>query len=114
MASSNTNTKLTKKRHSFFSHYFSTKNLSIFRNKSSINDISKNSKLYQSHHDINSEQRQTPICISRGWLKKRSSQRPISLDLDIIKDFLINNNEHFIEQQQPPPRYQKHPGTIID
>ncbi len=113
MASTDSNTNLAKKRNSFLSHILSTKNLSIFRNKSSINDISKNSKLYQSHHDINSEQRQIPICISRGWLKKRSSQRPISLDLDIVKDFLINNNEHFIEQQ-PPPRYQKYPGTIID
>jgi len=111
MASTNSNTNLAKKRNSFFSHFLSTKNLSIFRNKSLRNDISKNTKLYQSHLDINSEQTQIPVCISRGWLKKRS-QRPISLDLDIVKDFLINNNENFIEQQ--PPTYQKQFGTIID
>jgi hypothetical protein len=103
MASSNTNTKLTKKRHSFFSHYFSTKNLSIFRNKSS--------KHYQSQIDINSQQTQIPICISRAW-SKRHLQRPSSFDLDHFKNFLINNNEHFIEQQ--PKLLQKQCGTIID
>jgi hypothetical protein len=110
MASTNSNINLSKKRHSFFSYFLSTKNLSIFRNKSSTtNDLSKNSKHYQSQINIHSEQTQIPVCISRGWLKKRS-QRPISLDLDLVKDFLVNNEGHSIEQQP----FRKHLGTIMD
>ena len=114
MASTNTSTNSSKKRHSFFSHFLSTKNLSIFRNnKSSTNEIFKDTKHYQSQMDIHSEQNRVPLCIRRGWLRKQS-QRPISLDLDLVKDILINNHEHVIEQQQPiSSAYKKHLGTII-
>jgi hypothetical protein len=105
MASTGSNTNLAKKRHSFLSHFLSTKNLSIFRSKSPTNNLSNDAKHYQSHIDIPSEQTSIPLCISRGWLK-RHSQRPISLDLD-----LINNNGNFIEQHQFDP---KHVGTIRD
>ena len=33
-----------------------------------------------------------PVCIGRGWLRKRLP-RPISLDFDLIKDILINNDD---------------------
>lgn len=108
MASTNNDRNSSKKRHSFLSQFLSTKNLSIFRTKSSANDIYKNSKQYQSQVDINSEQTQIPICISRGWLKKHS-QRPMSLDLELVKDLLINNNE-----QPSSPLFQKHRGMILD
>lgn len=114
MASSNSNRNSSKKRHSFFSQFLSTKNLSIFRHKSSTNDTFKDSKQYQSEIDITSDQTQVPICISRGWVKKHS-QRPISLDLELVKDLLISNhnNEHFIEQTSPIS-YKKHFGTNKD
>jgi hypothetical protein len=102
MASNGSSTNLAKKRHSFLKHFLSTKNLSIFRTKSPTNDI----KLYQSHDNIHSEQTSIPVCISRGWLK-RHAPRPISFDLDLIKDSIINNND----QQQS---YQIHCGTIKD
>jgi hypothetical protein len=104
MASTNSNTNLSKKRHSFFGYFFSTKNLSIFRNKSSTNDSSKK---YQSTTDINSEQTSIPVCISRGWLKKQT-QRPSSLDLDLVKDLLINNDGQQLQLSQ------ENLGTIMD
>jgi len=103
MASTDSTAMSSKKRNIFFGHLLATKNLSIFRSRSPIMDnpieISKDSKLYKSQLNINCEQKSIPICISRGWLKKRS-QRPISLDLDLVKDLLINNDGHLIELQQ--------------
>ena len=91
MASTGSNTNLAKKRHSFLSHFLSTKNLSIFRTKSPTID----NKLYQSQNDIHFDQTSAPVCISRGWLK-RHAQRPISFDLDLIKDSIINNHQQHL------------------
>lgn len=106
MASAAGNTSLSKKRHTFLSHFLPSKNLSIFRNKPSTNtnigDISKDVPLYKSQITINTQlqQQQTPIpmCIGRSWLKKRL-KRPISLDLDLVKNFpeqsIVNNSEQY-------------------
>ena len=115
MASIDSNRNSSKKRNTFFSHFLSTKNLSLFRNKPSITtdntiNISKECKHYQSQININTDQTSVPICISRGWLKKRL-QRPVSLDLDLVRSFITNNNGQLIEQQPLP---SKNIGTIMD
>jgi hypothetical protein len=112
MASSNINTNLSKRRNSLFSHFLAAKNLSIFRDRSPTTDhtmyrMSKEPRYYNSQININTEPVSIPICISRGWLKRRS-QRPFSLDLDRVKDILINNDGYLIN---PRP---KRIGTILD
>jgi hypothetical protein len=97
-------TNSSKKRYTFFSNFIPTKNLSIFRNKSSTTDnlihhMPQQPKFYNSQININTEQTSIPICISRGWLKRRS-QRPMSLDLDLVRDFLINKDRHLIDSRQ--------------
>jgi hypothetical protein len=124
MASAAGNTNSSKKRHSFFSNFLSSKNLSIFRNKISTNhhtiNASKESQHYKSQINLNTQQQQqqatpVPMCIGRGWLKKRL-KRPISLDLDLVKTFTqestINNNG-----QIPADEHQQSindMGTIMD
>jgi len=117
MASAAGNTNPSKKRNTFFSQFLSSKNLSIFRNKTSTtttttapttNDnsinISKESQHYKSQININTQQTPVPMCIGRSWLKKRT-KRPVSLDLDLAKTFTqqlpINNNGQLVEEHQP-------------
>jgi len=121
MASAAGNTNSSKKRNTFFSHFLSSKNLSIFRNKTSTShntiNASKESQHYKSQINLNTQQQQTPVpmCIGRGWLKKRL-KRPISLDLDLVKTFTqqstANNNG-----QIPADEHQQSlndMGTIMD
>ena len=122
MASAAGNTNPSKKRNTFFSHFLSSKNLSIFRTKtptSNNNTInaSKESQHHKSQININTQQQQTPVpmCIGRAWLKKRI-KRPISLDLDLVKTFtqqsIANNNG-----QLPVDEHQQSLndiGTIMD
>jgi hypothetical protein len=116
MASTDSNTSSSKKRHTFFSNFLSTKHLSVFRTKPSATDntinISKERKHYRSQININTEQTPIPICIGRGWLKKRV-HRPISLDLDLVKNFVTNNDGQPIEQQQQQQFPQTDIGTIM-
>ena len=118
MASAAGNTNSSKKRYTFFSNFLSSKNLSIFRNKTSSN-ATKEPQHYKSQLNLNTQQQQqttpVPMCIGRGWLKKRL-KRPISLDLDLVKTFTqqttTNNNG-----QIPADEYQlslNDMGTIMD
>jgi len=77
----------SKKRNSFFNH------LSIFRQKSFLNNLHKDAQLYQSQSDVRTESVPFPINRSRRCLNN-FSQRPISLDLDLVK------NLHEQKQQQ--------------
>jgi hypothetical protein len=122
MASAASNTNGSKKRNTFFSHFLSSRNLSIFRNKTPTTTtttnktipFSKDSQHYKSQITINTQQTPVPMCIGRGWLKKRS-KRPLSLDLDLVKTLVqqssINNNEQLVEEQQ---QSLNDIGTIID
>lgn len=128
MASAGGNTNPSKKRNTFFSQFLSSKNLSIFRNKTSSssitttptpNNLSKESQHYKSQININTQQTPIPMCISRGWLKKRL-KRPVSLDLDLVKTFTqqqqqqqssINNNGQLVEEHQQSLNDM---GTIMD
>jgi hypothetical protein len=120
MASAPGNANPSKKRNTFFSHFLPSKNLSIFRNKTSTtthNTINacKQSQHYKSQININTQQQTSaPMCIGRGWLKKRL-KRPISLDLDLVKTFTqqssINNNEELVEEHQ---QLLDDMGTIMD
>jgi hypothetical protein len=116
MASAAGNTNPSKKRNTFFSQFLSSKNLSIFRNKTSTTtttttpptdnsiNILKESQHYKSQININTQQTPVPMCIGRSWLKKRT-KRPVSLDLDLAKTFTqqlpINNNGQLVEEHQP-------------
>jgi hypothetical protein len=86
----------SKKRHSFFGHFLSTKNLGLFRNKPStsttVDQPNPLSKQYQSQIDVNAEHTPVPACIGRGWLKKRAA-RPLSFDMDLVKDLLVQQDE---------------------
>jgi hypothetical protein len=95
--------------------------LSIFRNKTSTHNhtinASKESQHYKSQFNLNTQAETTPVpmCIGRGWLKKRL-KRPISLDLDLVRNFsqqsTSNNNG-----QIPADEYQQSlndMGTIMD
>ena len=86
----------SKKRHSFFGHFLSTKNFGLFRPKPSasaaVDQSNPLSKQYRSQIDVNAEQTPIPACIGRGWLKKRAA-RPLSFDLDLVKDLLIQQDE---------------------
>jgi hypothetical protein len=93
--------------------------LSIFRNKTSTtaaNTIknSKESQHYKSQININTQQTPVPMCIGRGWLKKRL-KRPISLDLDLVKTLTqqssTNNDGQLVEEHQQP---LNDIGTIMD
>ena len=107
MASAAGNLNASKKRHSFFSNFLSSKNLSIFRNKTSTSHAGKESPHYKSQINLNTQQQATPVpmCISRGWLKKRL-KRPISLDLDLVRTFTTqqstgsNNGQIPADEQQ--------------
>ncbi|UJR23292.1 hypothetical protein I4U23_026308 [Adineta vaga] len=99
-----------KKRNAFLSHFLSTRNLSIFRNKTATTTnntlpISKESQHYKSQLNINTQQTPIPMCIGRGWLKKRM-KRPVSLDLDLVKTLAqqspINVQEQTVEEYQQP------------
>jgi hypothetical protein len=121
MATAPGNTNPSKKRTTFFSHFLSPKSLSIFRNKppptttttNNIKNVSKESQRYQSQININTQQTPAPMCIGRGWLKKRL-QRPVSLDLDLVKTLTeqssTNNNGQLVEEQQSLNDI----GTIMD
>ncbi|CAF0899264.1 unnamed protein product [Adineta steineri] len=120
MASAAGNTNGPKKRHTFLSHFLSTRNLSIFRNKPSttVNNtlpISKESPHYKSQININTQQTPVPMCIGRGWLKKRL-KRPVSLDLDLVQTLTqhspINNYEETVEEYHQLPLNDI--GTIMD
>lgn len=105
MASTGCNANLTKKRYAFLDNFLSTKNLTIFGSKSSSKShLSKYDQLSQSHHDILSEEKIAPVCLSRSWLK-RHSQRPNSLNFDLF------NNGNDITQQQST---QHHCGMLGD
>jgi hypothetical protein len=120
MASAVGNTNGSKKRNTFFSHFLSSRNLSIFRNKTPTTTtkntitLSKNSHHYTSQFNINTQPTPVPMCIGRGWLKKRS-KRPVSLDLDLVKTLSqqssINNTEQLVEEQQ---QSLNDIGTIMD
>jgi hypothetical protein len=111
MATAASNSNPSKKRNTLLSHFLSSKNLSIFRNKPSTtahtNKSTKDSQHYKSHININTQQ-QTPIpmCIGRGWLKNRL-KRPVSLDMDLVKTFVhqpsINSDGKLVEEQQQLP-----------
>ena len=125
MASTGGSTNLSKKRNTFLSHFLPSKNLSIFRNKTSTNantnDLSKDKPIYKSQININTQpqpQQQTPIpmCIGRGWLKKRL-KRPISLDLDLVKTFVDESIGNNSEQAQHHEQYHQSLndiGTLMD
>ena len=123
MATAASNTNSSKRRQTFFSQFLSPKNLSIFRNKTSTGtntlNTCKQSPQYKSQANLPTvgQQQPTPIpmCISRGWLKKRS-KRPISLDLDLVKTFAQQSaaNHH---GQLPADEHQQSlndMGTIMD
>ena len=124
MASAASNTNPSKRRHAFFSHFLPSKNLSIFRNKTSTGtntlNTCKQSPQYKSQISLQipsqqSQQTPAPMCISRGWLKKRL-KRPISLDLDLVKTFAQQStgNNH---GQLPADEHQQSLndiGTIMD
>ncbi|CAF3425422.1 unnamed protein product [Rotaria sp. Silwood1] len=119
MASASGTTNPSKKRNSFFSNFLSSKNLSIFRNKTSTTtnntkNVSKESQHYKSQVNVNTQQTPVHMCIGRGWLKKQI-KRPISLDLDLVKTIVqqspINNNEQLLEEHQQP---LNNIGTIMD
>ncbi|UJR25621.1 hypothetical protein I4U23_006973 [Adineta vaga] len=101
MASSNNGTSSLKKRHISFNHFLATKNLSIFRCKSpnidNPNSISNISELYQSPTHLTKEQ----ISLHKDWFQDYLSQ-PISLDLQLFKDLLIENEEYLIQEQLSP------------
>ena len=123
MASAAGNTNSSKKRHTFFSNFLSSKNLSIFRNKTSTNNhhtinASKESQHYKSQFNLNTQPETTPVpmCIGRGWLKKRL-KRPISLDLDLVKTFTHETTSTNNNGQIPADEYQQSlndMGTIMD
>lgn len=99
MASTSSHTNFTKKRYAFLDHFLSTKNLTIFGSKSSSAALlSKHDQLSQSHHDILSEEKIAPVCLSRSWLKKHS-QRPNSLNFDLF------NHGNDITQHQSTQTY---------
>jgi hypothetical protein len=119
MASAAGNTNPSKKRNTFFSQLLSSKNLSIFRNKTSTAapnsiNVSKEAQQYKSQINLNTQQTPVPMCIGRGWLKKRL-KRPISLDLDLVKTFSqqssINNDGQLVEEHRQPLNDM---GTIMD
>jgi len=118
MASAAGNSNPSKKRNTFFSHFLSPKNLSIFRNKTSTTNstinASKKPQHYKSQININTQETPVPMCISRGWLKKRLN-RPVSLDLDLAQTFTqqlpINDNGQSVEEHQPS---LNDIGTIMD
>ena len=125
MATAASTTNSSKRRQTFFSQFLSSKNLSIFRNKTSTGtntlNTCKQSPQYKSQVNLQTAaaqpQQATPIpmCISRGWLKKRS-KRPISLDLELVKTFAQQTtaNNH---GQLPTNEHQQSSndmGTIMD
>ncbi|CAF1653209.1 unnamed protein product [Adineta ricciae] len=109
-----------KKRNAFLSHFLSTRNLSIFRNKTSTTTsnhtlpITKESQHYKSQLNINTQSTPVPMCIGRGWLKKRM-KRPVSLDLDLVKTLAqhspINPSDESVEEYQ---QALNDLGTIMD
>ena len=128
MASTASNS--SKKRQTFFSHLLPGKTLSIFRTKTSSpdrpvidNSISTAPAKQPSHHksQINISTRQTsvPMCMGRGWLKKRS-KRPISLDLDLAKSLVQQVAPELDEQPAKDHHHHQEPspsndfGTIMD
>ena len=127
MASTGSNS--SKKRQAFFSHLLPSKSLSIFRNKTSPpdqpiidNSISTAPAKQPSHHksqiNISNRQAAGPMCMGRGWLKKRS-KRPISLDLDLAKRLV---QQVAVEPDEQPAKDHHHQqpqpsndiGTIMD
>ena len=118
MASAAGNINSSKKRHSFFSNFLSSTNLSIFRNKTSTTHVAKELPHYKSQINLNTQQQTTPVpmCISRGWLKKRL-KRPISLDLDLVKTFTTQQSTSNNNGQMPADEQQQSLddiGTIMD
>ena len=109
MASNVNNATSSTKRNRIFGQFLSTKNLSIFRHKSAekTTHAFDEPKKYRSQINITSDKAPMPVCIGRGWLKKRLP-RPISLDFDLIKDILINSDEHNQHGSQ------KRIGTIVE
>lgn len=89
MASTNNQSNLTKKRNAFFNH------LSIFRQTCSLNNVRKDSQQYRSQFDVHAEQIFFPISRNYRSMKKPSA-RPISLDLDFVKDLLNQQQESSI------------------
>ncbi|CAF1138384.1 unnamed protein product [Adineta ricciae] len=81
MASINHSTSSSKKRHVSFNHFLASKNLSIFRCKSP--NIDNPNPVVSSS---------LPVCLENGWLKEHLPQ-PLSLDLQLFKDILIDNDE---------------------
>lgn len=119
MASPSGTTNPSKKRNTFFSHFLSSKNLSIFRTKTpttsnNTKNASKESQHYKSQLNVNTQQTPVPMCIGRGWLKKHI-KRPISLDLDMVNNVVqqspINHNEQLFQEHQ---QALNNIGTIID
>lgn len=119
MASASGTTNPPKKRNTFFNYILSSKNLSIFRHKTSTpTDNTKNpakeSQHYKSQTNVNTQVTPVPMCIGRSWLKKQQ-KRPVSLDLDLVNNFIqeptIKNNEQLLEERQQP---LNDIGTLMD
>lgn len=118
MASAAGNAHASKKRNAFLSHFLSTRNLSIFRNKTSTTSnhtlpSAKDSQHYKSQVNITSQATPVPMCIGRGWLKKRL-KRPVSLDLELVKTLAQPAASPPTGNDDDQPQPATDLGTIMD